>query len=193
GKPASTSKVGDGKAGAETKQSQGKAAAETKQSDGNAAAKAKQADGKAAPDGQAEADDEAEADDDDKPAENPLLKYPHLVGPKLVGLGHNAEIDLPAGLLLFEQAQAQELMRRMGNSTDGVVALVAPPEESSATWMIVIDADDVGYVSDSDADELDADSMFEQFKEGTAEQNKKRVEVGVPALTLDGWTERPHY
>jgi uncharacterized membrane-anchored protein len=53
--------------------------------------------------------------------------------------------------------------------------------------MVVIGASDVGYVSDDDADELDAATMLEQFKQGTLEQNKKRVAVGVPELFIDDW------
>jgi len=59
--------------------------------------------------------------------------------------------------------------------------------------MVVIDASDDGYVSDDDADELDADSMLEAFKQGTIEQNKKRAAIGVPELVIDDWSERPHY
>jgi uncharacterized membrane-anchored protein len=115
------------------------------------------------------------------------------VGPRLVLLGHHAQIDLPAGMNLLEQAQAQELMRKIGNDTGGVVAVILPPIGSGSSWMVVIGASDVGYVSDDDADELDAATMLEQFKQGTLEQNKKRVAVGVPELFIDDWSERPHY
>jgi uncharacterized membrane-anchored protein len=35
--------------------------------------------------------------------------------------------------------------------------------------------------------------MLDQFKQGTIEQNKKRVAMGVPELILDGWSEPPRY
>jgi uncharacterized membrane-anchored protein len=117
---------------------------------------------------------------------------PHITGPQRVELGHHAWIDLPAGMSLFEQAAAQEIARKAGNNSRGVVAMIVPNSET-AHWAIVINAEDVGYVSDSDASELDAEAMFEQFKQGTSEQNKERVKLGIPALTLDGWSERPRY
>lgn len=124
--------------------------------------------------------------------DNPLDKLPHVVGPKLVELGHDAEIDLPAGLILFERATAQDLMKQMGNDAGAVVAAILPPP-GTGDWIIVIEADDVGYVSDEDADELDATAMLEQFKTGTIQQNAERKKLGVPDLFVDGWSERPHY
>jgi len=141
----------------------------------------------------AEAEPPGEGSAGDNLAEiDPLAGLPHITGPKLVDLGHGAEIDLPAGLTLFERATAQEVMKKMGNDAEAVVAAILPPQ-GGGDWIIVIEADDVGYVSDSDADELDATAMLEQFKTGTIEQNKERAKLGVPALFVDGWSERPHY
>ena len=136
----------------------------------------------------------AEAEPTTPPAEeaNPIDSLPHVVGPKLVDLGHEAEIDLPAGLTLFERATAQELMKKMGNDAQAVVAAILPAA-GTGDWIIVIEADDVGYVSDEDADELDATAMLEQFKTGTIQQNVERKKMGIPDLFVDGWSERPHY
>jgi uncharacterized membrane-anchored protein len=144
--------------------------------------------------------DPAKADDKAQPAEAEgdglarfLASVPHIVGPKPVSLGHHAQLDLPAGMNLLEQTQAQDLMRKMGNDADGVVAVILPPIGSASSWIVVIGASDVGYVDDDDADELDAAEMLEQFKQGTLEQNKKRAAMGIPDLLIDGWSERPHY
>ena len=116
---------------------------------------------------------------------------PHIVGPKRVDLGHGAQIDLPAGMLLVERAAAQELLRKGGNEADDAVAMIVP--DGPGDWAMVIEAEDVGYVSDSDAGELDAADMLEDFKRGTIEQNKKRVAMGIPELFIDGWSEPPRY
>lgn len=139
---------------------------------------------------QAEPPAEAEGDN---AAEAPLAGLPHIVGPKRVDLGHQAEIDVPAGMILFERTEAQELLRKGGNDAEGVVAVIAPPAGTSSSWLVVIEADDVGYVSDDDANELDAPAMLEQFKQGTIAQNKRRVGLGLPELFLDGWSEPPRY
>jgi uncharacterized membrane-anchored protein len=115
---------------------------------------------------------------------------PHLEGPKLVDLGHDIEIDLPEGFVLFERAQAQEMVRRGGNDGDDVLAAVG---KKDSEWAIIIEYSDIGYVSDDDADELNAGELLESYRQGTAQQNIKRKELGLPELFIDGWSEMPRY
>src|SRR3569833_1082450 len=117
----------------------------------------------------------------------------HIVGPKLVDLGHGAEIDLPPGMILFERAVAQDLMRKGGNDVEGTGAVILPPDPEKTHWLVVIEADDNGYVNDSDSDDLDAGSLLKDFQAGTEEQNKKRATRGIAPLTIDGWSEPPKY
>ena len=115
---------------------------------------------------------------------------PHLNGPKLVELGHNIEIELPAGTLLLERTEAQKMLREGGGQADDVLAIVGKVD---ADWMVVIEYSDVGYVTDTDADKLDANELFAQYQEGTRQQNERRKSLGVPELVLDGWSEMPGY
>ena len=120
----------------------------------------------------------------------PMPDLPHVEGPKLVDLGHGAEIALPANLVLYEATAAQQIMRDWGNSPDGVLAVILRHE---SPWAIVIDADDVGYVSDSDADNLDAGELLSSFREGSTHQNIERKARGIPELFIDGWSQLPSY
>jgi len=117
---------------------------------------------------------------------------PNIKGPKLVDLGHGAEIQLPEKMALFEKATAQDLMRKSGEDVSTIIAVIIPliPDQD---WMVVIDADGNGYVNDSDSDELDANQMFEDFKQGNIEQNKQREKLGVGPLYLDSWNQEPRY
>src|SRR5262249_8611005 len=157
------------------------------------AAAAPQDKGKAAP--AAKKPDAAKKDD--KPeikadAETPdaAPDIPHIEGPKLVDLGNNAEINVPAGMWLIERAEAVRIQEKLGNDTSSLVAMVADP---TADWIIVIDYGDVGYVSDGDADELDGAELLESYKEGTVNQNTKRRQLGIPELFVDDWSDRPRY
>jgi uncharacterized membrane-anchored protein len=137
----------------------------------------------------AEAEAKAEADataDANAEAQMP----PHVVGPKHVELGNNTSIDLPEGMIMFERATAQELLRKMHEPTEGVVGIVFKPESK---WTVQIDYRDSGYIEDSDADDLDADDLLDSYRQGTGEQNKVRKEHGMPELTIDGWSEKPRY
>jgi len=127
---------------------------------------------------------------DDAASKDAAAEIPHIVGPKLVDLGNNTEITVPAGMWLIERAEAVKIQEKMGNDTTSVVALVADP---NADWMIVIDYADVGYVNDDDADQLDSGELLESYKQGTLEQNAKRRQLKIPELFVDDWSERPHY
>ena len=71
--------------------------------------------------------------------------------------------------------------------------MILPPDPEKTHWLVVIEADDNGYVNDSDSDQLDPDSMMKEFVAGTEEQNKKRATMGIAPLTLDGWSQQPAY
>jgi len=51
----------------------------------------------------------------------------------------------------------------------------------------------MGYISDSDADELDADQLLASFREGSVKQNLERKSRGIPELFVDGWSQKPQY
>jgi uncharacterized membrane-anchored protein len=142
-----------------------------------------------ADDGTADADADGSADADaDAPAQMPA----HITGPQLVDLGHNTEIDLPAGAILFEHDVAKQIVEKDGGDGESVAAIILPADEAQ-TWFVRIDYDDVGYVKDSDANDLDPNDLFNQYKQGTEEQNTRRRSLGVPELFLDGWSEMPKY
>jgi uncharacterized membrane-anchored protein len=155
------------------------------------AAKPGKADDKVPPDVAAAAAEAADADSANASPDG--VTIPHVVGPKQVNLGHHAVLDLPAGMILLEQTEAQEILRKGGDDPDGVIALIVPPRDSEMSWEIVIAADEVGYVSDDDADDLDAGEMLEQYKQATIRQNPKRVAAGSQELFVDNWSEAPHY
>jgi len=134
---------------------------------------------------QGSAAEQPEQDDGDE-----LPPLPHIDGPKLVDLGHGAEIAVPAGLVLYEETAAQTIMRDMGNDPEGTVAVIL---RRDAKWAIVIDADDMGYITDSDADELDPAQLLASFREGAVRQNAERKARGIPELFVDGWSQLPQY
>jgi uncharacterized membrane-anchored protein len=115
---------------------------------------------------------------------------PHLVGPKHVDLGDNTSIDLPEGMVLFERAVAQELLRKNGDPPDGVVAMVFKP---GSEWHAFIEYSASGYIDDSDANDLDAGELLDSYRKGTEEQNKTRKSLGKPELFIDNWSEPPRY
>jgi uncharacterized membrane-anchored protein len=130
----------------------------------------------------------APADESAESAESTLP--PHIEGPKLVDLGNHTEIDLPGGMILLERTEAQKLLREMGSSPEGTVAIVI---KLGSSWTVHIDYDDAGYIDDSDAADLDAGELLESYREGTRQQNATRKSLGKPEIVIDDWSERPRY
>jgi uncharacterized membrane-anchored protein len=122
-------------------------------------------------------------------AEEPKLP-PHITGPQIVDLGNQSEIDLPDGWMLFERVEAQRIARDTGDPWESVVAQI---ERRDRGWAIVVEFLDIGYVDDSDANELDAKQLMQSIQDGTREQNEKRKQMGIDELFVDGWSEPPHY
>ncbi len=122
-------------------------------------------------------------------AEPPDLP-PHITGPKLVDLGNQVEIELPAGAILLEKTEAQAAVRKGGSDPTNVVAFIGALD---ADWAIILEYSGEGYVDDSDADKLDASELFESYQEGNKQQNEQRKTMGIDPLILDGWSEMPSY
>jgi uncharacterized membrane-anchored protein len=135
------------------------------------------------------ADDPAPPADDGSAAADEQMP-PHIEGPKLVDIGNNTEVDLPAGLILLERVEAAKIIEQNGGSSLGLEASVYSPD---GDWWVRIDYEDAGYVSDSDASELDPNDIFKSFQDGTVEQNTRRRGLGLPEMFLDGWTVMPKY
>jgi uncharacterized membrane-anchored protein len=136
----------------------------------------------AQPSPEVEAETEAPLSEDDIP--------PFKEGPALIDLGDGVEIDLPAGMVLLERAEARAELAKRADYADAALALVGSPD---AAWEVVIELADVGHVSDDDADQLDAGELLTSLEQGTREQNKVRVSKGVSELYIDGWSARPAY
>jgi uncharacterized membrane-anchored protein len=136
---------------------------------------------------------DAEGSDEDAPPTREEIEAslpPHVTGPKHVDLGNGVAIDLPADTVLFEHAEAKKILEEVGDYGDNVIALI---RNFDSNWEISVDYDDVGYVSDKDANELDAKDLFSTFVEGNKEQNVRRKSLNMPELYLDGWSEMPTY
>jgi uncharacterized membrane-anchored protein len=123
---------------------------------------------------------------------------PHLTGPRLVALGDNAEVDLPAGMILYERAEAQRFLRKVGSPSEGVVAIVRAPD---AEWSVIVSYTGASYLDDAGASELDARDLLAEYRAGNRIQNERRRALGAPErdrelgpeLVIDGWAEPPRY
>lgn len=119
-----------------------------------------------------------------------------IAGPATCELGHVARLELPAGYQFTGKEGTRSILESMGNPTDGSeLGLVTPEitDDSEAAWFVVFEYNPIGYVRDTDKDQLDADAIFASIREGTEASNKYRRENGWPEMQVVGWRRAPFY
>ena len=114
-------------------------------------------------------------------------------GPADVALASQAVLKLPAGMVFVPQPQALALLNAMGNpgSDDALQGLVFPAD--NAGWFMTVRFEPSGYIKDDDAKGWDVDELLKSYQEGTEASNAERLKMGVPALEVLGWAEKPAY
>lgn len=137
----------------------------------------------ASDDGAAARDDAAAADDSEP--------NPWQMGPARIDLGHDIALALPAEhAFLPKEPAAQVLERNGGLHDENLLGLVAA-RSLSADWFVVLRFDAEGYVKDDE--EVDAEELLEAMREGNQAANEERQQRGFKPLTLEGWSDAPHY
>ncbi|MFI4932369.1 MAG: DUF2167 domain-containing protein [Burkholderiales bacterium] len=114
-------------------------------------------------------------------------------GPADIALAGQAVLRLPAGHQFVPQPQATRLLNAMGNPGNDprLQGLIFP--DGSDGWFMTVRYEASGYVKDDDAREWNADELLKSYREGTEASNDERVKLGVPAIEIIGWAEKPTY
>jgi uncharacterized membrane-anchored protein len=106
-------------------------------------------------------------------------------------VGDKATIQVPEGFRFTGNAGTVKLMEAFGNLTSGnELGFISPLD---LDWFAVFEFDPVGYVKDDEKDELDADEILEQLREGQARANSELTRMGRPTLIVEGWQTPPFY
>jgi uncharacterized membrane-anchored protein len=112
--------------------------------------------------------------------------------------GGIAKINVPKGFHFLGKEDAEKVVYEMwGNPRSGSIAGLLTSENqkvlSENSWAFIITFDDMGYVSDTDADKINYDDMLKEIQEAEKEENKEREAQGFPAIHLVGWAQKPYY
>ena len=116
-----------------------------------------------------------------------------LAGPVDVPLAGQALLKLPAGHAFVPQPQAGRMLNAMGNPGQDprLQGLIFP--QGDGGWFVTVRYEDAGYIKDDDARDWNADDLLKTYREGTEASNEERQKMGVPALEILGWAEKPAY
>jgi len=111
-----------------------------------------------------------------------------------VKLLDQALLKLPEGRVFIPQPQATKLLQAMGNPGEDprLQGLVFPKGDNQG-WFMTVRYENSGHIKDDDAKDWNADDLLKSYKEGTEASNEERVKMGVPAIEIVGWAEKPAY
>lgn len=110
----------------------------------------------------------------------------------------NAKLTVPKGFRYLDEAQSRYVLSDLwGNPIDSSVLGLLVPEDRGVldanSWVFKISYEEIGYVKDDDAADIDYDDLLkEQQKEFEAE-NPEREKQGYQPIQFVGWASKPYY
>ena len=117
--------------------------------------------------------------------------YRWQLGPKALELGHEVQLQLPAGYVFLGMPDADRFLKKNGSfDNEGVLGVVMSQDEKQS-WGVILDYQEAGYVKDDE--KLDSGELLKAIRQGTEEGNKERMAHGFPSLSVGDWSEVPHY
>jgi uncharacterized membrane-anchored protein len=107
-------------------------------------------------------------------------------------------LKVPDGFRYLDADQTRYVIHDLwGNpGGDGTMGMIVPaniPITSAESWAFIISYDEMGFVKDDDADEIDYDEMLTEIQAETAEENTTREEAGYEPISIIGWASKPYY
>ena len=78
----------------------------------------------------------------------------------------------------------------------GTLGMLIPDEPSvldDAGWAFIITYEEMGYVKDDDADDIDYDDLLEELQADIKTENEERAKLGYESYELIGWASSPYY
>jgi len=124
------------------------------------------------------------------------LKYEHGTIKLDKGIG---SIKLPKGFKYLNGQQAEKILVDVwGNPKSEIASLgMILPEDKGVTslnsYVFNIEYEEMGYVKDDDANDINYDDLLKQMKEDTNSENEERKKAGYESIAIVGWASSPFY
>jgi uncharacterized membrane-anchored protein len=116
----------------------------------------------------------------------------HLVLPGGIG-----ELTVPAGYRYLDSAQSRRVLTTYWHNPDGTsLGMLFPKDKGPLdenSWAYVIEYDEMGYVKDDDAEDIDYSDLLADMQKDLEEENPEREKAGYEAVYLMGWGANPYY
>jgi len=110
----------------------------------------------------------------------------------------NATLNVPDGFRYLDKQQSIYVLTDLwGNPADssilGMLVLANRGVLADDGWAFVISYEEMGYVKDDDADDIDYDALLKEMKKETNDANPERIQLGYQSISLVGWAYKPFY
>lgn len=110
-----------------------------------------------------------------------------------------ASITVPDGYKYLSAPQAERVLTELwGNPPSDDLSLGFLLREDQLLlvdtgYVFNIQYEEIGFVEDDDAEDIDYDELLEDMQKESDTENKERVEQGYQAMHFVGWASQPHY
>lgn len=109
-----------------------------------------------------------------------------------------ATLTVPAGFKYLDPEQSNYVLHNLwGNpASESSLGMLLPEHLGPLTegaWVFDIEYQEMGYVKDDDADEIDYDELLKTMQQEMADGNAERAKLGYEPVTLVGWASAPFY
>jgi uncharacterized membrane-anchored protein len=107
-------------------------------------------------------------------------------------------IHVPDGFRYLDSEQSAYVLKDLWGNPDGsgTLGMIVPQNTSLLAdngWAFIVTYDEMGYVKDDDAGDIDYDEMLTEMQNDTKTANEERVKEGYEEISLVGWASKPFY
>jgi uncharacterized membrane-anchored protein len=107
-------------------------------------------------------------------------------------------LQVPAGFKYLEPVQAERVLTDLwGNPKDNsTLGLLLPENQkllSDSGYVFNLEYDEIGFVKDDDADDINYDELLQQMQKESIEANAERKKLGYDPIAIVGWASSPFY
>lgn len=124
-------------------------------------------------------------------------KFTYQTG-KIEFTNEHAFLNVPKGFKFLDAQQSIYVLTELwGNPPDSSILGMLVPANGKLlddnSWVFTIQFEEIGYVEDDDADDIDYDDLLEDLQKETLESNPARIQAGYSKIELIGWAAAPYY
>lgn len=107
-------------------------------------------------------------------------------------------LNIPQGYRFIPEKEAKTIIKDFWqNPEDNTILGMIVPKTFKLTnwesWAFIVSYDEVGYIKDEDAADIDYKEMLKDIQSSEQEVNRERTEQGYPNMYLLDWAAQPYY